>query len=76
MSFPQDIRAFLAHYHGQEDDPGASDNLLFYRNQLRCKPDHLLISEILQRYEPTILSAQHGIDVAANSTAGGKIIGC
>jgi hypothetical protein len=56
MSFPRDIRAFLSHYHGQTDDPQASDNLLFYQNRLRCQPDNLLISEIHQRYATIIQS--------------------
>jgi hypothetical protein len=56
MSLPRDIRAFLARYPGQEDDPGASDNLLFYQNRLRCEPDYLLISEILLKYGPIVQS--------------------
>lgn len=60
MSLPQDIRAFLAHYQGRDDDSGASNNLLFYQNQLRCQPDNLLISEILQKYAPPLFSPLWG----------------
>ncbi|OJA17192.1 hypothetical protein AZE42_00177 [Rhizopogon vesiculosus] len=59
MSLPRDIRAFLAHYPGQEDDPGASDNLLFYQNELFCQPDDLLISEILQNWRKDYIQLEY-----------------
>lgn len=71
MSLPRDIRTFLSHYHGQTDDPHASDNLLFYKNRLRCQPDDLLISEIHQRYATVV---QCRIVAPSSFTAGAKII--
>ncbi|KAG2364441.1 opioid growth factor receptor conserved region-domain-containing protein [Suillus spraguei] len=59
MSLPRDIRAFLSHYHGQTDDPQASDNLLFYQNRLRCQPDDLLISEIHQSWRKDYNQLEH-----------------
>jgi len=51
MSIPYDIREFLDDYPGFEDDPSQSDNLLFYENKLRCRPDRKLIDEIHEEYE-------------------------
>ncbi|EIN12649.1 hypothetical protein PUNSTDRAFT_61019 [Punctularia strigosozonata HHB-11173 SS5] len=46
MSLPRDVQEFLAGYPGIEDHPSQHANLLFYRNQLRCRPDNLLVEEI------------------------------
>ncbi|KAG0701393.1 opioid growth factor receptor conserved region-domain-containing protein [Suillus ampliporus] len=59
MSLPRDIRAFLSHYHGQTDDPQASDNLLFYQNRLRCQPDDLLISEVHQSWRKDYIRLEY-----------------
>ncbi|KAJ3567042.1 hypothetical protein NP233_g6618 [Leucocoprinus birnbaumii] len=46
MSIPRDVREFIDEYPGVGDDPNASENLLFYSNALRCRPDNHLIDEI------------------------------
>jgi len=46
MTIPPDVKEFLEGYPSKQDDPTASDNLYFYSNSLRCKPDGLLIEEI------------------------------
>ncbi|KAL4063302.1 opioid growth factor receptor conserved region-domain-containing protein [Scleroderma yunnanense] len=53
---PRDIRAFLMGYQGNAT-PGAfqgtgpSDNLKFYQNQLRCRPDRLLVEDALTQWK-------------------------
>lgn len=46
MSLPKDIREFLDGYPRVLDDPSCDDNLQFYSNKRRCKPDNLLIDEL------------------------------
>lgn len=43
---PRDVQDFLNDYPGQEDERSMKSNLAFYRNELRCRPDNLLIDEI------------------------------
>lgn len=43
---PSDVQRFLSRYGDQKDDPNAKDNLMFYRNQLICQPDELLVKEV------------------------------
>ncbi|KAF5360833.1 hypothetical protein D9756_004717 [Leucocoprinus leucothites] len=50
MSIPQDIREFINEYPGVNDDPDASENLAFYSNNLRCRPDNVLIDEIHEQW--------------------------
>ncbi|KXN88256.1 Opioid growth factor receptor [Leucoagaricus sp. SymC.cos] len=46
MPVPRDVLQFLNRYPSLEDDHEASQNLKFYSNALRCRPDGLLIDEI------------------------------
>jgi hypothetical protein len=46
-----DIQQFQSDYPGQRDDPSANDNLLFYQNELRCRPDGKLVNEIHQEWK-------------------------
>ena len=51
-NLPRDIRAFLIGYQGNEtpgacQETGLSDNLKFYENRLRCRPDGLFVDEAL-----------------------------
>lgn len=46
MTIPGDVQEFLDRYPDLDDDPNQSDNLLFYQNKLRCRPDRKLIDEI------------------------------
>jgi hypothetical protein len=55
-SIPRDVQEFLQDYPGQEDDPQQTDNLLFYRNELRCRPDNLLIEDLHRKYVTFSLS--------------------
>jgi hypothetical protein len=42
---PRDVQEFLDGYPDLPDDPSQSDNLKFFSNELRCRPDRKLISE-------------------------------
>jgi hypothetical protein len=46
---PRDVQDFLADYPSQEDESHMNSNLTFYRNEMRCRPDNLLIDEIHER---------------------------
>ncbi|KAF5311698.1 hypothetical protein D9611_009418 [Ephemerocybe angulata] len=46
MSIPRDVQEFLDYYPGLDDDTSRSDNLLFYQNKARCRPDRMLIEEL------------------------------
>jgi hypothetical protein len=46
MSIPADVQEFLDDYPGFDDEADLSNNLLFYQNKLRCRPDRKLIDEI------------------------------
>ncbi|KAG6332813.1 hypothetical protein ID866_6277 [Astraeus odoratus] len=56
-NLPRDIRAFLRGYYQGNDlttacqETGPSDNLEFYQNKLRCRPDGLLVDEILSQWQ-------------------------
>ncbi|KAJ7644231.1 opioid growth factor receptor conserved region-domain-containing protein [Roridomyces roridus] len=43
---PRDVQNFLNGYPNGEDDETIDDNLKFYSNQLRCRPDNLLIDDL------------------------------
>lgn len=45
-AIPRDIREFLDDYPDNTDDRSRSDNLLFYSNRLRCRPDNLRIDDL------------------------------
>lgn len=49
MSLPSDVQRFLTRYNDQEDHPEAEDNLKFYSNSIPCRPDELLIEEVLEK---------------------------
>lgn len=46
MSIPRDVREFIDNYPGEDEDTDASENLAFYSNTLRCRPDNKLVDEI------------------------------
>ncbi|KAF9454697.1 hypothetical protein P691DRAFT_804044 [Macrolepiota fuliginosa MF-IS2] len=50
MAIPQDVREFIDEYPDIGDDPEASENLDFYSNILRCRPDNRLIDEIHEQW--------------------------
>ena len=43
---PRDVREFLDSYPDNEDDNTLNDNLEFYQNKRRCRPDNCTIDEI------------------------------
>jgi len=47
---PRDIQEFLDGYPDLRDDRLQTTNLKFYSNQLKCRPDRKLISEIHEEY--------------------------
>jgi len=61
-SVPQDVQEFLDGYPDLRDDHSQSDNLKFYSNELKCRPDRKLISEIHVEWfgEYSFLEAKHG----------------
>jgi len=62
MTLPRDIRDFLEGYPNNKDDSIRSANLEFYSNVRGCRPDNLLIEEILERWpgEYQRLEYSHG----------------
>ncbi|KAF8895372.1 opioid growth factor receptor conserved region-domain-containing protein [Infundibulicybe gibba] len=46
MSIPRDVKEFLDGYPDAPNDLESSENLRFYRNTQRCRPDNRLIQEI------------------------------
>lgn len=49
QNLPSDIQEFLESYPNGSDDRSLSDNLQFYSNRLRCRPDNLLVEQIHER---------------------------
>ncbi|KZT63783.1 hypothetical protein DAEQUDRAFT_679744 [Daedalea quercina L-15889] len=49
-SIPRDVREFLDDYPDNGDDQTRSDNLLFYSNKLRCRPDNLYIDDLHKQW--------------------------
>ena len=47
---PRDVQEFLDGYPDLHDDRSQSNNLKFYSDDLRCRPDRKLISEIHEEY--------------------------
>ena len=45
-AIPRDVREFLDDYPDNTDDRSRSDNLLFYSNKRRCRPDNLYIDDL------------------------------
>eukprot|EP00732_Lithocolla_globosa_P005285 Lithocolla_globosa_v1_NODE_5385_length_1249_cov_15.352596.p1 type:complete len:266 gc:universal NODE_5385_length_1249_cov_15.352596:891-94(-) len=62
MSSDNDARTYLEGYPGQEDDLSINDNIKFYRNQLRSRPDGLLVEEFHLQWAGNYfnLEANHG----------------
>ncbi|KAI0826788.1 opioid growth factor receptor conserved region-domain-containing protein [Trametes gibbosa] len=62
MSLPADVREFLEGYPGAENDHRLTANLGFYTNNLRCKPDNLLINELHEQWKADYekLEYKHG----------------
>ncbi|KAJ3932516.1 MAG: opioid growth factor receptor conserved region-domain-containing protein [Lentinula lateritia] len=50
QNLPSDIQEFLESYPNGSDDRSLSDNLQFYSNRLRCRPDNLLVEQIHERW--------------------------
>ncbi|KAF8964353.1 opioid growth factor receptor conserved region-domain-containing protein [Flammula alnicola] len=50
MSIPRDVQEFLDEYPDVRDDPSARENLEFYSNNIRCRPDGRTISEIHKKW--------------------------
>lgn len=46
MAVPRDVREFIDAYPGIKDDLKATENLGFYSNTVRCRPDQKTIDEI------------------------------
>jgi len=46
MLIPRDVQEFIDNYPGVDEDADASENLAFYSNTLRCRPDNKLVDEI------------------------------
>jgi len=59
---PRDIQEFLDGYPDLRDKRYQTKNLQFYSNELRCKPDRKLISEIHEEWfgNYILLEAKHG----------------
>jgi len=47
---PRDVQEFLDGYPDLRDNRSQSSNFKFYSNELRCRPDRKLISEIHEEY--------------------------
>ncbi|OSX59953.1 hypothetical protein POSPLADRAFT_1183676 [Postia placenta MAD-698-R-SB12] len=51
-AIPRDVREFLEDYQNSiDDEPSLNSNLRFYSNELRCRPDNLLIDELHQQWK-------------------------
>lgn len=50
MLIPRDVQEFLDGYPDNVNDASCTANLDFYRNETRCRPDRMLISEIYEQY--------------------------
>ncbi|EDR13275.1 uncharacterized protein LACBIDRAFT_308954 [Laccaria bicolor S238N-H82] len=61
-SIPRDVQEFLDNYPRDGDDPTRSENLQFYSNELRCRPDRCLIEEIHDQWfgDYSKLEFKHG----------------
>ncbi|EPS97072.1 hypothetical protein FOMPIDRAFT_1032136 [Fomitopsis schrenkii] len=49
-AIPRDVREFLDDYPDNTDNRSRSDNLLFYSNKLRCRPDNLHIDDLHKQW--------------------------
>eukprot|EP01012_Entosiphon_sulcatum_P035375 TRINITY_DN4489_c0_g2_i1.p1 TRINITY_DN4489_c0_g2~~TRINITY_DN4489_c0_g2_i1.p1 ORF type:complete len:234 (+),score=69.12 TRINITY_DN4489_c0_g2_i1:76-777(+) len=58
----RDVQEYRAGYPGKKDDLSRTDNLLFYQNKLRCRPDNKLVEEIHKDWwgNLRVLEAKHG----------------
>ncbi|KAH9936620.1 opioid growth factor receptor conserved region-domain-containing protein [Fomitopsis serialis] len=61
-SIPRDVREFLEDYPDNSDNPSFSDNLRFYSNKLRCRPDNLYIDDLHKQWrgDYSKLEYKHG----------------
>jgi len=50
QNLPADVQEFLDRYPDTRDDKNLTDNLEFYSNTKRCRPDNLRIEEIHERW--------------------------
>ncbi|EKM79455.1 hypothetical protein AGABI1DRAFT_85306 [Agaricus bisporus var. burnettii JB137-S8] len=50
MAVPRDVREFIDAYPGIKDDLKATENLGFYSNTVRCRPDQKTIDEIHEQW--------------------------
>ncbi|KAK7454035.1 hypothetical protein VKT23_011546 [Stygiomarasmius scandens] len=59
---PRDVQEFLEGYLDGSNNKSLKANLEFYSNLRRCRPDNLLIDEILEQWqgEYDILESRHG----------------
>ncbi|KAG7440850.1 uncharacterized protein BT62DRAFT_982965 [Guyanagaster necrorhizus] len=62
QDIPCDVFEFLSNYPSNSNNPSQSDNLLFYQNKLKCRPDRLTIDELHERWEGAYdtLEYKHG----------------
>jgi hypothetical protein len=62
QSIPRDVAEFLDGYPDVSEDTSTSVNLKFYSNELRCRPDNMLIDEIHEKWmgEYDLLEQKHG----------------
>ena len=56
---PPDVRLFLDGYPRQDNDTNLDRNLRFYSNELRCKPDNLLIDGLHDEWVNLSLTPIH-----------------
>ncbi|TFK27735.1 hypothetical protein FA15DRAFT_635399 [Coprinopsis marcescibilis] len=50
MSIPRDVKEFLENYPDVDDEADLCDNIRFYQNTLRCRPDRKLVEEIHEEW--------------------------
>ncbi|OBZ68903.1 Opioid growth factor receptor-like protein 1 [Grifola frondosa] len=50
LNIPIDVREFLDGYPDNQDEGSLSNNLRFYSNRLRCRPDNLLIDDLHRQW--------------------------
>ncbi|KAK0188039.1 opioid growth factor receptor conserved region-domain-containing protein [Armillaria mellea] len=62
QNIPRDVLDFLTDYPSNSNNLSQSDNLLFYQNKLRCRPDRLTIDELHERWQGVYdtLEYKHG----------------
>lgn len=61
QNLPADVQEFLDRYPDTRDDKNLTDNLEFYSNTKRCRPDNLRIEEIHERYAHLQLLSIHSL---------------